>query len=463
MAPLLLTLCAGTALLFSPARASVPAPRPQLRVAAPQLAANGEVAAVTKVSTPTLSVAIFKNLIGAGVFLIPAGVVRVGLAPALLALVIAGVISASTFYAFGRAASQTGTRTTSDMWSATVGPKSAWAYDSVLFLMCFGGLIQYTVTIVNLLQQVPAPAALAVLSQRTPAVLAVSATLLPLALCRDLHAFRHASLVGVYAAISSVGFVVLRALDGTYRAGGRFFTPAVAAAAPAPWGFTKMSLLLPYLASLNSAFTAHTNVPRYYNELRSGKLRDFGVAAVLAFGACIVLYAAVVVGGASTFGRNLADGRMLLAHYHPADRGALAMRLATALSVAGGYPHLFLAARDLCASGIFSVAQRFGGDGEGGGWTARASRALAALGASHRALTLAVSAATLVGVLAAKNLEAIFVLRGALFTSWISFGFAGLVLRASSPKGGAGARGGAILVAYAAVSSVVSSYLSLRN
>ena len=86
MAPLLLTLCAGTALLFSPARASVPAPRPQLRVAAPQLAANGEVAAVTKVSTPTLSVAIFKNLIGAGVFLIPAGVVRVGLAPALLAL-----------------------------------------------------------------------------------------------------------------------------------------------------------------------------------------------------------------------------------------------------------------------------------------------------------------------------------------------------------------------------------------
>ena len=224
-----------------------------------------------------------------------------------------------------------------------------------------------------------------------------------------------------------------------------------------------MSLLLPYLASLNSAFTAHTNVPRYYNELRSGKLRDFGAAAVLAFGACIVLYAAVVVGGASTFGRNLADGRMLLAHYHPADRGALAMRLATALSVAGGYPHLFLAARDLCASGIFSVAQRFGGEGEGGGWTARASRALAALGASHRALTLAVSAATLVGVLAAKNLEAIFVLRGALFTSWISFGFAGLVLRASSPKGGAGARGGAILVAYAAVSSVVSSYLSLRN
>ena len=455
MAPLLLTLCAGTALLFSPARASVPAPRPQLRVAAPQLAANGGVAAVTKVSTPTLSVAIFKNLIGAGVFLIPAGVVRVGLAPALLALVIAGVISAATFYAFGRAASQTGTRTTSDMWSATVGPKSAWAYDSVLFLMCFGGLIQYTVTIVNLLQQVPAPAALAVLSQRTPAVLAVSATLLPLALCRDLHAFRHASLVGVYAAISSVGFVVLRALDGTYRAGGRFFTPAVAAAAPAPWGFTKMSLLLPYLASLNSAFTAHTNVPRYYDELRSGKLRDFGAAAVLAFGACIVLYAAVVVGGALTFGRNLADGRMLLAHYHPADRGALAMRLATALSVAGGYPHLFLAARDLCASGLASVGERFG--------ESRAGRALTALGASHRALTLAVSAATLVGVLAAKNLEAIFVLRGALFTSWISFGFAGLVLRASSPKGGAGARGGAILVAYAAVSSVVSSYLSLRN
>jgi len=175
MAPLLLTLCAGTALLFSPARASVPAPRPQLRVAAPQLVADWRPAAVTKVSTPTLSVAIFKNLIGAGVFLIPAGVVRVGLAPALLALVIAGVISAATFYAFGRAASQTGTRTTSDMWSATVGPKSAWAYDSVLFLMCFGGLIQYTVTIVNLLQQVPAPAALAVLSQRTPAVLAAEA------------------------------------------------------------------------------------------------------------------------------------------------------------------------------------------------------------------------------------------------------------------------------------------------
>ena len=96
---------------------------------------------------------------------------------------------------------------------------------------------------------------------------------------------------------------------------------------------------------------------------------------------------------------------------------------------------------------------------------ARARRKLRADGGGAGATTLVDVAGGhgLVGVLAAKNLEAIFVLRGALFTSWISFGFAGLVLRASSPKGGAGARGGAILVAYAAVSSVVSSYLSLRN
>ena len=53
-----------------------------------------------------------------------------------------------------------------------------------------------------------------------------------LCVAKDLSALRHTSKLGVFALAYSAGFIVWRAADGSYRAGGRYFAATAMSAAP---------------------------------------------------------------------------------------------------------------------------------------------------------------------------------------------------------------------------------------
>ena len=87
---------------------------------------------------------------------------------------------------------------------------------------------------------------------------------------------------GVLLVLYSAAFVLLRAVDGSYAPGGRFFAPAAAAATSTAvplLGFAMTPAVFALAGSLNTAFMAHLNVPRYAMELReaTGELLRFRI------------------------------------------------------------------------------------------------------------------------------------------------------------------------------------------
>ena len=182
---------------------------------------------------------------------------------------------------------------------------------------------------------------------RTKAILGVTcAALLPLGLLRDLSALSFSSIVGIVAVLYLTGFSVLRALDGTCAPGGAFFAglpraPELGQVSMARLSFGSFVLF----NMLNTAFTAHTNAVRFYNELEGRTPAKFGKVVALAFALSSAVYALAMAAGYSTFGA--ASSGLILNNYHEtADGLAKLGRWATVISVVGSHPLLFTSLRD---------------------------------------------------------------------------------------------------------------------
>ena len=94
-----------------------------------------------------------KGIVGVGVFALSAGLVAgPGLIPSALIAMLVGVLSCWTYYLLGRATEDTKATDNKSLWTATVGPETAWAYDLATALVCFGGLVQFYSTMTQLVQ-----------------------------------------------------------------------------------------------------------------------------------------------------------------------------------------------------------------------------------------------------------------------------------------------------------------------
>lgn len=99
---------------------------------------------------------------------------------------------------------------------------------------------------------------------RTTNIIAITtALLLPLSLVKDLSALAFTSILGFTAIMYTVVFIVIRALDGTYKIGtGKFAVEGVLKAMPSfetssMWNFDFSSLVL--ASNLGLAYIAHYN------------------------------------------------------------------------------------------------------------------------------------------------------------------------------------------------------------
>ena len=148
----------------------------------------------------------------------------------------------------------------------------------------------------------------------------------------------------------------MRALDGTYEKGGKYFDVLVSApsggvssssVSSSPWRASWATVTL--LASLTTAFEGHCDPPRYLLGLKPGerpgqRLARFKQATFGAFAAAGLMYALVIAAGRKTFGERGA-GDFLLAAYAPGDGLMRAAQLLTALNMLCGYPLYFDALR----------------------------------------------------------------------------------------------------------------------
>ena len=356
--------------------------------------------AAAEASPASTILSILKSIVGAGIFSLSAGLATgPGLLPSCLMLLLLGSTSAYTFYIVGRAAAETGCTTNKQLWERLVDERTGWIYDVIVGVLCLGGLVQFMGTMANLVQFIgpwlaqltfPAPpdmsasvftrAAYGALAHSSyeAQLLFLTALAMPLCLARNLHALRHASAVGAIGVLYAAVLLVVRAVDGSYRLGGAFeSTPAIA-------GTNVIGIQLgglpSFLGSLTTAFIAHLNIPRFYNELRAPaseggvtaispgtaarasapaasaasaasrtppKVRLFGRVVATSFGLAMLSTAIVMASGYVIFG-DACTG-FVLNNFAVTDHGAALLRVATLLSVLGVHPLTFLGLRDACA------------------------------------------------------------------------------------------------------------------
>lgn len=293
-----------------------------------------------------------KNIVGAGVLSLPAGVAALSpnkgaIVPACAVLVSMGLLSSYCFHLLGRAASASGSDTYGGTWETTVGPKSAWLPKAVCTSKTGVACLAYSMivadTFATLFQTFGAPA---VLHQRNVALWTLTlGTLAPLCLLRSFAALSYTSLLGVLGMIYTTGFTGLRFMQGAYAPGGRFFNDIAPALQPSFGGGGGSPIAAFVLVSMAStAFIAHYNAPKFYGELKEPSVAKFNAVVGLAFGGSIALMVAVMVFGFLTFGAN-AQG-FILGNYALGDNLALAARVAIGIAIICGYPLTFVGFRD---------------------------------------------------------------------------------------------------------------------
>ena len=304
---------------------------------------------------------LFKNIVGSGILALAAGVAAfsaspLALIPSLAILLAVGVASGYTFSTIARVGAATGASSYRETWMNVFGKKSTILTDITVIFMTLCAGLSYSIIIGESFSSIArlagAPAALC--SSNAWIVLLSTFVLLPLSLLRDLSALAAGSAIGTAGTIYTALFCFLRFFDGSYKPGGKFFAALSESAQPL---FAAPTLAKPLInpsifvlvSMLASAFLAHYNAPKFYNELAaptdgSSKVAKFNKVVVGGFGAAALIMGSVMAGGFLTFGG--ASNGLILNSYATADPLAFIARLGIGLSIIFSYPLNFLGLRE---------------------------------------------------------------------------------------------------------------------
>jgi hypothetical protein len=168
--------------------------------------------------------------------------------------------------------------------------------------------------------------------------------LLPLSLQQDLSALQMSSLLGVFGIFYTVGFHVLRLLDGSYSAGSsmlKFIEPKLRPLFPSPafslFNINKGTLILANMFCV--AFLAHYNAINYFQELNSSPAR-YAKGIATGFGISTAIFATMMLVGYKLFGKSTLP---LILNNFPRGEDQLATiaRLAIGVAITFAYPLMF--------------------------------------------------------------------------------------------------------------------------
>jgi len=292
-----------------------------------------------------------KNIIGAGMLALPAGMAAgkgTGVLPALAIVLFSGALSTYTFNLVGRCVDATGAVDFRELWSLTVGSSSAWVVDFMILGVAAGATLVYSCFLGDIVASLAGQSL-----SRTQAILSATAVLTPLCLLPDLSALAPAAYAGVAAVFYSAWFIIKRFLDGSCALGG-----ALASSLPVPPELGQVSSGRVSLGTcvlfnmLSTAFMAHTNGVRFYNELEGRTPAKFSKCVTTGFMLSAAFYGLVMLAGYKTFGA--ASQGLILNNYATSDNLAKLGRAATGVSILGSYPLLFTSLRDVIISSFKS-------------------------------------------------------------------------------------------------------------
>jgi len=294
-----------------------------------------------------------KNIVGAGVLSLPAGVAAFGnapsaLIPGILLISVLGVISGYNFSLIGRICSYTGSNSYKEAWEKSVGESSGWIPATACTFMTFAAVLAYSMILADTFKALAATIGYGV--TRTQSLFGITGfVLLPLCLLKNLASLAPFSLLGIIGMTYTTIAMAIRYFGEAYKLpAGRFvadlateFQPSFgtvgAAGALSPNSFILISML-------STAFMAHFNAPKFFNELKDNTIERYNTVVSSSFGISIAIFAAITSFGFLTFGKS-ASG-LILNNYATNDILASFTRIAVAVSIVFSYPLNFSGLRD---------------------------------------------------------------------------------------------------------------------
>mmetsp|Transcript_2581 Transcript_2581/g.6195 ORF Transcript_2581/g.6195 Transcript_2581/m.6195 type:complete len:486 (-) Transcript_2581:201-1658(-) len=293
-----------------------------------------------------------KGIVGAGVLSLPAGIAAFanapgGVVPAVSLIAGIGGLSAYGFALIGRCCAYTNTKSYRDAWSATVSEKSSWLPATAVTFKTCAACLAYSMilgdTFVSLLSTVGIAA-----TKLSVTLGLTGAVLLPLCLMKNLSSLAPFSLVGSLGMIYTALTMTFRYLGKAYTATGAFGADNVATLRPKFGSVGAAGAMTPsaaiFISMLSTAFMAHFNAPKFYNELKDKTLPKYYKVVSTSFAVSISLFALVAAIGFLTFGAN--SSGLILNNYSTRDGLMNLSRIAVAVSLVFSYPLAFVGARD---------------------------------------------------------------------------------------------------------------------
>lgn len=308
-------------------------------------------AASGKSSLSTAMFNLVKGIVGVGVLSLPAGVAAFGDAPsavlpAIAIIAIMGAFSGYNFSLIGRVCAYTGASSYSDAWEKSVGEKSGWLPAAACSCKTFLAVLAYSMVLGETFQGIAS--AMGLTASRAQTLIALTVTVLfPLCSMKNLASLAPFSLLGILGMALTVAVMAVRFFDGSYALPAGKFLESVgqlpsfgtkgASAVLSPNAFILICML-------STAFMAHFNAPKFYNELENNTLQRFNTLVGTSFGVSIAFFAAATALGFGTFGK--ASAGFILSNYSSKDTLIGLSRIAVAFSLIFTYPLVFVGCRD---------------------------------------------------------------------------------------------------------------------
>uniref|UniRef100_A0A7S2IT91 Amino acid transporter transmembrane domain-containing protein n=1 Tax=Haptolina brevifila TaxID=156173 RepID=A0A7S2IT91_9EUKA len=334
--------------------------KPPLVAAVPPLVAAGS-PSPSGASVSTSIINLSKNIVGSGVLALAAGVAAfssapIAVVPALALLLFFGAVSGYTFSLIARVGDEVGADTYRDTWAKIFGERLALIPALTVAFKTYVGGLGYSIILGDSFASIATLAgAPSVLCRSNVWIMLLSAfVLLPLSLLRDLSSLAIGSVIGTAGTLYTALFIMFRLFDRSYAVGGQFSAMIGETARPL---FAAPSAARPLLnpsvfvliSMLATAFLAHYNAPKYFNELATPtdgttKQAAFNKVCAGAFGLAAVLCGTIMAGGYLTFG-GAAKG-LILNSYATSDPLAFCARLGICASVIFSYPLNFVGLRE---------------------------------------------------------------------------------------------------------------------
>lgn len=383
------------------------------------------------------TVNLVKNIVGAGMLSLPAGVASFSgspkaLVPAVTFTLLLAVFSAYGFVLIADVCKRTGETTYQGAWSKTVSKNTSWIPAAACSAKAGIGCISYSMILGDCLSRILVPLGLpAAVCGRSAVILGMTAVvILPLCSMKSLAPLAKFSVLGVLSNVFICGFVLTRCFDGSYAAG------ALAQAAPAMpkfvvhsgsvWSTMSDPGFAVLLAILATAFLAHYNAPNFFEQLapdsNGNKEGRFFIMSVMGFSAAALIFCMVMCGGFLTFGK--ASLGLILNNYAATDGLAILARVAIAVSLITAYPLVFMGLRKQFVALTGEMGEKLYNE-------------------SPRALTISLLAVVTLVALNLRNLGTLAAFAGAIFGSFLVY-VAPAVMVIRAQQRGLGAKGGAL-------------------